>query len=337
MTTMRDVAAQAGVSAKSVSRVFNDDPHVLPSTRENVERAMHQRNYVPNLTSSTFRAGKLPIIGVAVLDVVVPFFASIVRAVGGLAWKRGLSTLVASSGRDLADERAAVESLLSRMLTGMILAPVATEPEWLTRWIGHTPLVFVDRRPTTLPVDSFTDDDAGAGYVATTHRLGKGHCRIAYVGDDFARSTESHRIGGYRQALEDAGIGWDQDLVEPGVCDRPTDRPTAAAAVDSLRSLVNPPTALLSSNARTSMMLAAVLKGSPLPTVGFADFLLADVVTPTWTVIDQRPARLGELAAARVLARAADPGRNAGGRTCLMSCSSKGSPRTYDTRSRTPK
>ncbi|WP_200930877.1 LacI family DNA-binding transcriptional regulator, partial [Microbacterium sp. Leaf351] len=70
MSTMRDVAARAGVSTKTVSRVFNDDPHVLPATRAEVEKAMRELNYVPNVLATTFRAGRASVIGVAVPDIV---------------------------------------------------------------------------------------------------------------------------------------------------------------------------------------------------------------------------------------------------------------------------
>ena len=71
MTTMRDVAVRAGVSTKTVSRVFNDDPHVLPGTRASVEQAMRELNYVPNVLATTFRAGRTSVIGVDVPDIAV--------------------------------------------------------------------------------------------------------------------------------------------------------------------------------------------------------------------------------------------------------------------------
>jgi LacI family transcriptional regulator len=83
MTTMREVAAAAGVSAKTVSRVFNDDPHVTPETRARVEVALRQLNYVPNAVATTFRTGRSPVVGIAVPDIVDPFFAAIAKSVGG--------------------------------------------------------------------------------------------------------------------------------------------------------------------------------------------------------------------------------------------------------------
>ncbi|MET0830580.1 MAG: LacI family DNA-binding transcriptional regulator, partial [Microbacterium sp.] len=97
---MRDVAAAAGVSSKTVSRVLNSDPHVHPSTRARVEAMMRELDYVPNSLATTFRSGRSSVIGVAVPDIVDPFFASIVRAVEHVALARDMSTLVTSLGED---------------------------------------------------------------------------------------------------------------------------------------------------------------------------------------------------------------------------------------------
>ncbi|MEV7769051.1 LacI family DNA-binding transcriptional regulator [Microbacterium sp. NPDC086615] len=296
---MRDVALRAGVSTKTVSRVFNDDPHVLPDTRALVEAAMHDLNYVPNALATTFRAGRASVIGVAVPDVVDPFFAAIARAVEDIARERGLSTLVTSLGDDPANERPALESLLGRQLTGLVIAPVGTDHSWLERWRGHTPIVFVDRAPFGLHTDTFTEDDEAGAHLATTHLLSHGHRRIAYIGDMVHLSTETKRVEGWRRALRDAGVDVDERLVASGV----SDRESAASALERLRGIVDPPTALFSANARSSMALAHVLRGRPMPYVGFGDFPMADTLTPSVTVIDQDPRRIGALAAERVFAR----------------------------------
>src|SRR3712207_8576990 len=80
MTSMRDVAARARVSAKTVSRVFNDDPHVLPETRARVTDAIRQLGYVPNFLARTFRTGRSPVLGVAAPAPPAPFFAAVAQA-----------------------------------------------------------------------------------------------------------------------------------------------------------------------------------------------------------------------------------------------------------------
>ena len=94
MPTMRDVAAIAGVSAKTVPRVFNDDPHVTPETKQRVQRAVRELNYVPNSVATTFRTGRSPVIGVAVPDIVDPFFAAMASAADDLAAENGMSVVI---------------------------------------------------------------------------------------------------------------------------------------------------------------------------------------------------------------------------------------------------
>lgn len=305
MATMRDVAARAGVSAKTVSRVFNDDPHVLPETRDRVEQIMRELNYVPNILATTFRAGKTSSIGVAVPDIVDPFFAAIARAVDGVARGRGVATLLTNLGDDPERERGILESLLSRRLAGLIVAPIGIDHSWLKRWKDSTPLVFVDRAPIGLSADTFVDNDEAGGYLATRHLIGHGHRRIAFVGDTLHLSTEINRLAGHRRALAEAGIESDDDLVSANV----KDRDSTEAAVARLLALEDRPTAVFSSNARSSMLLVHALPEGELAMVGFGDFPMADLLRPALTVIDQDPDELGRIAAQRVFERVDRPKR----------------------------
>ena len=96
MTTMRDVARVAGVSAKTVSRVFNDDPHVTEETRDRVRWAMQKLNYVPNLLARSFRAGSDAAVGLAVPDLADPFFATMTSSVEVDLMRRGMAVVVTS-------------------------------------------------------------------------------------------------------------------------------------------------------------------------------------------------------------------------------------------------
>ena len=96
MTTMRDVARVAGVSAKTVSRVFNDDPHVTEETRERVRWAMQKLNYVPNLLARSFRAGADAAVGLAVPDIADPFFAAMTSSIEVDLVGRGMAVVVTS-------------------------------------------------------------------------------------------------------------------------------------------------------------------------------------------------------------------------------------------------
>jgi LacI family transcriptional regulator len=313
MTTMRQVAAIAGVSAKTVSRVFNGSSHVTPGTRARVEAALRELNYVPNAVPTTFRTGRAPVIGVAVPDLIDPFFAAIAKSVNRLAIEHGMSTVVTSLGEEPQDEVAVVGQLLSQSLSGLIVAPVATDHSYLTPWMDRLPIVFVDRAPIKLAADSFTEDDRGGAQMATQHLIEHGHRRIAIVGDTPELPTCKRRLLGYRDALADNGIAENLDYQAFGV----VDRESAESTVRELVELAEPPTAIMSSNARCTMALFPALRDRRIAVVGFGDFPLADILSPALTVIDQDPYALGTRAAQRVFDRLERPHRRYRRRTVL--------------------
>lgn len=304
MATMRDVAARAGVSAKTVSRVCNADPHVAPQTRARVEAALRELDYLPTSIATTFRTGRAPVIGVAVPDIVDPFFAAIAGAVAAVAAAHGMSVVMTSFGDDAGREAPAVQFLLRQALSGLVIAPVAGDHSYLRAWGERTRIVFVDRRPEGLTADSFTVDDTAGGHLATAHLIAHGHSRIAFLGDDLAIPTTRDRLAGHRAALRDAGITADDDRL---VVIDPLEPSQAAATLTALDAAAA--TALFCSNARAAMSLAPHLRESGLAVACFGDFPMAGLLSPAITVVDQDPDRLGTLAAQRILDRISEPGR----------------------------
>src|ERR1039457_1256717 len=131
MTTMRDVARVAGVSAKTVSRVFNDDPHVTEETRERVRWAMQKLNYVPNMLARSFRTGADAAVGLAVPDIGDPFFAEMTSSIEVDLVGRGMAVVVTSLGRGVDSERSALEALLRRQIRRLIGSCVIADPAFL--------------------------------------------------------------------------------------------------------------------------------------------------------------------------------------------------------------
>ncbi|CAL9654546.1 LacI family DNA-binding transcriptional regulator [Streptomyces sp. enrichment culture] len=313
MTTMRDVAARAGVSAKTVSRVFNDDVHVLPETRIRVEAALRELNYVPNSVPTTFRKGRAPVVGVVVPDLLDPFFAAVAESVNQVAIENGMSTVVTSVGDNVQREREIVDRLLGQSLSGLVIAPVSTDNSYLKRWCDRLPIVFVDRGPTGVRADSFLEDDEGGTRLAVEYLIDHGHTRIAFIGDYPDVPTSRNRLLGYRGTLSDRGLPEREGYVVFGALDRDS----SADIVAGLAALDEPPTAVVSSNARSSMALVPALRDQRFAVVGFGDFPMADMITPAMTVIDQDPTLLGEHAARRVFDRLAHPKRRFRRRTVL--------------------
>lgn len=312
MASMRDVAARAGVSAKTVSRVFNNDPHVTPETRERVEVALRELNYVANSIPTTLRYGRAPVIGVAVPDIVDPFFAQVARAAEIHAAAHDMSVIITSLGNPEL-EADVVQGLLRQALTGLIIAPASHDQSYLRNWVDRIPIVFVDRPPVALTADTFTEDDVAGAHLATTHLIEHGHTRIMFIGDDLYVTTTNARLAGYKAALDDAGLPFDEDLVALGAMDREG----AEATFMLLELLVDKPTALFCSNARAALNLIPHLRFSGLAVTTFGDFPLADMLTPSLTVIDQDPRRIGTLAAQRITDRLQHPNRRYKRRTVL--------------------
>lgn len=318
MSTMRDVALRSGVSAKTVSRVMRGEGYVSDTVRERVLAAVEDLNYVPNMLAVTFRLGKDAAIGVAVPDIGDPFFAQIVQAIEATARARDTAVIVTSLGYDGDHEQAAVEALLRRQVQGLIACPIASDQSYLKPWMQRTPTVFVDRSPHKVSGDIVIEDDFGGAAIATAHLIGHGHRRIAFVGDSSGTSTTQQRFQGYVQALADAGIQPDDDLVHlASIHER-----SMPGAVRAFVEKADPATAIFSSNARCTLEVVPALQslhpGLDSPAlVSFGDFPMAAALTPSVTVIDQSPGRLGAFAAERLFRRIEDPGKRLRRRTVL--------------------
>jgi len=316
MTTMRDVARVAGVSAKTVSRVFNDDPHVTEETRERVRWAMQKLNYVPNLLARSFRAGADAAVGLAVPDIADPFFAAMASSIEVDLVGRGMAVVVTSLGQGAESERPALETLLRRQISGLIVACVSADQSYLAPWQDRTPMVFVDRAPRGLSGVCVIEDDLGGAREAVTHLASHGHRRIAFLGVSLPVATIRRRLKGYRAAVAENGLDDSPDLV----CISAESYDEAAAGLVKRLEAPLPPTAVFSSNIPTTMSLVLALQRAgrtDVALVGFGDFPMAAALSPAVTVLDQDPGGLGRIAVERLVQRIEEPHARLRRRTVL--------------------
>jgi LacI family transcriptional regulator len=316
MTTMRDVARVAGVSAKTVSLVFNDDPHVTQETRERVRWAMQKLNYVPNLLAKSFRAGADTAVGLAIPDIADPFFAEMTSSIEIDLMGRGMAVVVTSLGHGPDRERYVLEALLRRQISGLIVACVSTDQSYLAPWQERTPMVFLDRAPRGLAGVFVIEDDLGGAREAVAHLARHGHRRVAFFGVSLRVTTTDRRLKGYRSAVADHGLDDGPELI----C-MSSESPEESAA-EMLKHLAgpNPPTAVFSCNVPCTMALVLALHQAGhngVAIVGFGDFPMAAALSPAVTVIDQDPATLGRIAVERLLQRIEDPQAQVRRRTVL--------------------
>jgi LacI family transcriptional regulator len=309
---MRDVAALAGVSLKTVSRVINGETTVATELADRVRHAAGQLDYTPNLAASSLRRsdGRTRMIGLLLEDVANPFSAALHRAIEDVARARGVAVIAASLDEEPANETAIALTLVARRVDGLIIAPTGADQSYLLKdKRAGTGIVFVDRPPRLLDADAVVSTNEEGAADATTHLLSRGHTRVAFLGDLRTIATEAERHKGYVRAYRDLGIPLDPLLSRHDV----HTAETAEVAVNEVLDQANRPTALFTSQNLITIGAVRALRARGLQheiaLVGFDDFPLADLLQPAVTVVAQDPRRIGEVAA-EVLFRRMDGDRS---------------------------
>ncbi len=301
---MRDVAARAGVSLKTVSRVVNEEAGVSPALIGRVRQAVDELGFHPNVGARVLRRGdtRTASIGLLLDDVADPFCATVLRAVQDVAVARGVVVLSASVDGDAGRERALAAAFSARRTDGLILVPVGDDQSYLGSEVASgTAVVCVGRVPGRLDVDAVVATDAAGAASAVRHLAAAGHTRIAFLGD---RAAPHARLAGYWAGLEAAGI-----VPEPALVVGVPDAGHAERAVSALFRTAAPPTALFTARDAVTVTALRALHRLGLQRlvalVGFGDFDTADLLSPGVTVVAQDARRIGTRAADLLFARMA--------------------------------
>jgi LacI family transcriptional regulator len=301
---MKEVAAVAGVSLATVSRVVNGAPDVAPALAERVNDAIRMLGYRRDLTASMLRRADRAsaTIGLLLEDVANPFFSSLHRSVEDVARARGHLVFAGSSDEDPLRERELVESLVARGVDGVIIAPTSGDHGYLLRdREAGVAMVFVDRPPRYIDADAIVSDNHGGAARAVEHLVAGGHRRIAFVGDRPGLVyTAAERLRGYRRAMAQHGL---EELVLPPVAGPQQ----ARATIHALLTGPDRPTALFTAQNLVTIGAVLALRDAGLQhsiaLVGFDDVTLADALEPPVTVVAQDSAELGRRAAEILFAR----------------------------------
>jgi LacI family transcriptional regulator len=298
---MKDVAEEAGVSLKTVSRVVNGEAGVGTATAERVTAAIGRLGFRRNDVARSLR-GASSMLGLVIEDVANPFYSTIARAVEDVASREGYVVITASSEENAERERGLVTTLLSRQVEGLLLVPAARDHAYLRSELAMgTGLVFLDRPPGGLDVDSVLIDNAGGAQAAVEHLLAQGHRRIGLIGDPPGLYTLEERVQGYRSALEGWGIEPDEELLRLGA----HDVAQAEASARELLAVPDPPTAFFTANNRASVGALRALRTADarVGLVGFDDFELAEMLPVPVTVVRHDPTEMGRRAAELLFTR----------------------------------
>jgi LacI family transcriptional regulator len=304
--TLEDVARLAGVSSKTVSRVFTHRELVAPDTVERVLAAAKRLRFRPNpLARNLRRGGPTNTIGFIMGELSNPFYYKLAAGIERELAANGYSLVVATTDDTAEGEERVADALLSQRLGALLLIPVAEDQSYLEgeRHLG-TPVIAIDRPARNLVADSIVLENHRGVFEATTRLLERGHRRIGYICNPASVYTQAERLRGYRDALAAYGIDdssrWERladDLSTP-----------ADGFIADLLAQDDAPTAIITGNNRVTVAALRVLRDRDdrsTALIGFDDFDTADVLGVT--VINYDPLALGRAAATLAIERMQDP------------------------------
>lgn len=218
MVRLKDIAAKAGVSIMTVSKVMRDAHDVSAATKARVRQIAQQMGYSPDLTAQGLRTRTTKLLGLVVPAVTHPIFARAVQAVEQESFELGFSVILAQTFNETAREDSQLRRLLARRAEGLIVAPVyrlspqaAVYQEIL---LSKTPCVILGHKaPFCEMFANVETEDVLASAQATQHLVELGHRRIAFFAGPAAAPWAQERFEGYRRALREANVPFDERLV----------------------------------------------------------------------------------------------------------------------------
>ncbi|WP_308991076.1 LacI family DNA-binding transcriptional regulator [Mariniflexile litorale] len=217
-TTIYDIAKELNITASTVSRALNDNPKIRKATRELVQRTALEMNYEQNKVALALKSGKSNNVGVIVPRIDNNFFSSVIRGIEEELYPKGYHVIICQT-HDLDDlEVNNIHSLLNVQVDGILMSISNAElekNESFNKLIKNkkTPLIFFDRKIDIDGISSVTIDDFKAGYDTTQHLINQGCKRIAHLSNNRLFEIYKNRYLGYKQALIDNGLNFDEDLV----------------------------------------------------------------------------------------------------------------------------
>jgi DNA-binding LacI/PurR family transcriptional regulator len=303
MVRLKDIAARAGVSVMTVSKVMRDEPDISAATKARVRALAEQMGYTPDRMAQSLRSRQSRLLGLVISAVTNPIYARVMMAIEEQAYELGYDVIIAHSLNQPEREQAVIRRMLSRRVDGLFITPVyRLEPqasiyEELRRRV--TPVVLLGHRaPFCEAFVNVETDDITAAQSAARHLIELGHRRIAFLAGPTAAPSSRERLEGHVRALREAGIEKDDRLIfQAGG----TIEEGEKAALQMLQEAPGA-TAVQAANDLVAIGAATVFLGQglripqDLSLVGFGNVLISEHFRVPLTTIRQPKLRLGAAA-----------------------------------------
>ncbi|MBW8840598.1 MAG: LacI family DNA-binding transcriptional regulator [Sphingomonadales bacterium] len=288
--TISDVAAAAGVSPMTVSRVINGEPNVRERTRELVSEVIRKLNYSPSAAARSLAGGDELRIGLLYSNPSSAYLSEFLVGSLDQASRSNVQLIVEKCDED-ALEQSVIDHLVQGRVDGIVLPPPLCDATAVLAAVAEhdIPAVAV---ATGRPIDTMAAvsiDDRRAAFEMTRHLIGLGHRRVGFIIGNPNQTASVERLGGYRAALAETGLDEHAGLIVQGLF---TYR-SGLDAAEQLLALAEPPTAIFASNDDMAAAAVAVAhrRGLDVPrdltVCGFDDTALATTIWPELTTIRQ--------------------------------------------------
>lgn len=293
--TIYDVAKKAGVSISTVSKVLNNTGNLADKTRKKVQETMHELNYQPSVTASVKK--RIQTVGLLIPSIANPFMAEIARSIENHLKRHGYSLMICSTDNDIKNELEYISILKQKYTDGIIVATGLKKEKSIKELMKtNLPMALLSRDVPSLAVDTVLVDDYLGGYEATKHLINLGHEKIAMITEDATYSVVRSRVQGFRNALEEHGLPYDESFV----IHNNISIDEGKEAMLSLLKKQSPPTAVFAS---TEALAIGALQGArgrniqvpnELSIVGFDNTILSTICEPPLTTIAQPIDEMGK-------------------------------------------
>jgi LacI family transcriptional regulator len=300
---IQDIAQKAKVSISTVSRVLNNGDSVTEGKRQAVLQTMAELNYQPNMAAQALAGGQTKTVGVITQDISNPFYDAILRGIRQGLEGTGFYPIFAD-GRWQADkEQKAILTLLARRIDALIILGGCSAEEALQQLGQQMPLIVIGRNIPALGQQCLSLDDFKGAYRATQYLIEVGHRRIAHITGIMAHQDAVERRNGYEQALAEAGLEPDPELIIEG----DFLEQSGLLAVEMLFTRARPFSAIVAANDQMAYgaLLGLYRRGIRVPDdvslIGFDDQRTSAYTIPPLTTIRQPAIEIGEAAAQAIL------------------------------------
>lgn len=298
--TIYDVAREAGVSMATVSRVVNGNPNVKPSTRKKVLEAIERLGYRPNAVARGLASKKTTTVGVIIPDVSSIFFGEMARGIEDIATMYKYNIILSNSDQNKQKELHLINTMLGKQVDGIVFMGGKMTEEHIDEFKkSPVPIVLAATMDETKEIPTVNIDYKKAAYDAITYLIEKGHRTIGYVSGPLDDPINgSQKLAGYRQALEEAGIPFDEANVTIG--DYTYD--SGIEAAETFMEMPQKPTAIF---VGTDEMALGVIHGlqdkginvpADIEVIGFDNTRLARMIRPELTTVVQPMYDIGAVA-----------------------------------------